>query len=70
MRFPAACYDWLTGEPRRLGYPRLGKADKGLVWRYLECATGPPSRERGCAIITSHGSRRTESLRQPYRRSE
>jgi len=33
-------YVWLTGELRRLGYLRLGKADKGLVRRYLERVSG------------------------------
>ena len=33
-------YDWLTNELRRLRYPRLGKADKGLVRRYLEKVSG------------------------------
>jgi len=33
-------YDWLTDELRRLGYLRLGKADKGLVRRYLERVSG------------------------------
>lgn len=33
-------YDWMAGELRRLKYTRLGKADKGLVRRYLEKVTG------------------------------
>ena len=33
-------YAWLSGELRRLGYLRLGKADKGLVRRYLERVSG------------------------------
>ncbi len=35
-----AAYDWLVGELRRLRYTRLGKADKGLVRRYLCKVTG------------------------------
>jgi len=35
-----AAYEWITGELRRLHYPRLGKADKGLVRRYLAKVTG------------------------------
>ena len=35
-----ALYDWIAGELRRLGYLRLGKADKGLVRRYLEKVSG------------------------------
>ena len=35
-----AAYDWITAELRRLKYTRLGKADKGLVKRYLEKVTG------------------------------
>ena len=35
-----AAYEWITGELRRLQYPRLGKADKGLVRRYLAKVTG------------------------------
>lgn len=35
-----AAYDWMASELRRLGYPRLGKADKGLVRRYLAKVTG------------------------------
>lgn len=35
-----AVYDWMAGELRRLGYSRLGKADKGLVRRYLAKVTG------------------------------
>ena len=33
-------YDWIAGELRRFGYLRLGKADKGLVRRYLEKVSG------------------------------
>ena len=33
-------YDWIAKELRRLNYLRLGKADKGLVRRYLEKVTG------------------------------
>ncbi|MQM39743.1 hypothetical protein KBTX_03774 [wastewater metagenome] len=35
-----AAYEWIAGELRRLHYPRLGKADKGLVRRYLAKVTG------------------------------
>ena len=35
-----AAYVWIAGELRRLQYPRLGKADKGLVRRYLEKVAG------------------------------
>ena len=35
-----ARYHWISGELRRLGYLRLGKADKGLVRRYLEKVSG------------------------------
>ena len=35
-----ALYDWIASELRRLGYLRLGKADKGLVRRYLEKVSG------------------------------
>lgn len=35
-----AAYEWIATELRRLGYARLGKADKGLVRRYLEKVTG------------------------------
>lgn len=35
-----AAYGWIGGELRRLGYARLGKADKGLVRRYLQKVTG------------------------------
>jgi len=35
-----AVYDWLTAELRRFGYARLGKADKGLLRRYLAKVTG------------------------------
>jgi len=33
-------YEWIGAELRRFGYARLGKADKGLVRRYLEKVTG------------------------------
>ena len=33
-------YAWIADELRRLNYPRLGKANKGLVRRYLEKVTG------------------------------
>jgi hypothetical protein len=36
----ASSYDWLTQELRRFGYARLGKADKGLLKRYLARVTG------------------------------
>lgn len=35
-----AAYDWIAAELRRFKYTRLGKADKGLVRRYLERVTG------------------------------
>jgi len=35
-----ATYAWIATELRRLGYLRLGKADKGLVRRYLERVSG------------------------------
>lgn len=35
-----AAYEWISTELRRLKYTRLGKADKGLVRRYLEKVTG------------------------------
>lgn len=35
-----AAYGWIGGERRRLGYTRLGKADKGLMRRYLQKVTG------------------------------
>jgi hypothetical protein len=35
-----AAYGWIAAELRRLRYPRLGKADKGLVRRYLQKVTG------------------------------
>lgn len=35
-----AIYDWLSGELRRFGYTRLGKADKGLLRQYLAKVTG------------------------------
>lgn len=35
-----AAYEWIAGELRRFGYARLGKADKGLVRRYLGKVTG------------------------------
>lgn len=35
-----AAYDWIACELRRFQYSRLGKADKGLVRRYLEKVTG------------------------------
>ncbi|MDF1555299.1 MAG: hypothetical protein P1P84_19670 [Deferrisomatales bacterium] len=35
-----AAYAWLTAELCRFAYTRLGKADKGLVRRYLEKVTG------------------------------
>ncbi|GEM_PF-1509318 len=33
-------YDWIAKELRRFNYLQLGKADKGLVRRYLEKVTG------------------------------
>lgn len=33
-------YDWIGAELRRFGYRRLGKADKGLIRRYLEKVSG------------------------------
>lgn len=36
----ASTYDWLTRELRRFGYARLGKADKGVLKRYLARVTG------------------------------
>lgn len=33
-------YEWITSELRRLHYTRLGKAEKGLVRRYLEKVSG------------------------------
>jgi transposase InsO family protein len=35
-----AAYDWITRQLQRFNYPRLGKADKGLVRRYLCKVTG------------------------------
>lgn len=35
-----AAYAWVTSEVIRFGYARLGKADKGLLRRYLEKVTG------------------------------
>jgi hypothetical protein len=34
-----AAYDWIAAELRRLKYPRLAKADKGLVRRHREKVT-------------------------------
>lgn len=36
----SAVYEWLAQELRRFGYARLGKADKGLLKRYLARVTG------------------------------
>ena len=36
----ASTYDWLSQELRRFGYARLGKADNGLLKRYLARVTG------------------------------
>ena len=42
-----AAYDWISAELRRLKYTRSGKADKGLVRRYLEKVTGISTRSPG-----------------------
>lgn len=36
----ASTYDWFAYELRRFGYPRLGKADKGMLKRCLARVTG------------------------------
>ena len=36
----SAVYEWIAQELRRFGYARLGKADKGLLKRYLARVTG------------------------------
>lgn len=51
-----AAYDWITAELKRFGYARLGKADKGLVRRYLEKVTGL-SRAQITRLITQFRER-------------
>ena len=58
-------YEWIVAGRRRLKYLRLGKADKGLVRRYLEKVSGLSRAQMTRLIRQSRDTGRIRDRRGP-----